>query len=81
MKLKWIVLAVALIVCVAGWLGFGAVMVLGLSQAIKIGAFTGALLATEAVIWAGAFVLGVSIFEARRRIWRGLTGPFRREQA
>jgi hypothetical protein len=37
-----------------------------------------AAFASEAMIWCLAAMLGLSVFEARREIWRTLTRPFRK---
>lgn len=78
MKLKWIVPAVAGVAFVAGWAAVGAGVLMGVDRGAGIALVTAAALATEALFWAGAFALGVSVFEARRRIWRVVSRPFRR---
>ena len=74
MKLKWILPAVAVVVCAAAWAG----MLLGFYLKVDLKTHTmlvtAAALASEAVIWTFAAALGLTVFEARRRIWARLTG-------
>ncbi len=77
----WKVGLLVLVVAVAGgaWAGVGLTIWLGLGREIGIFFVMAAAIATEAVIWALALVLGVSVYESRRKIWRALTRQPRAE--
>lgn len=74
---KWILIA-AIVIFAAAWLALAASIALGLDVRIRTGAVIAAAIASEGLIWCAAGVLGLSIFEARQRIWRALARPFSR---
>lgn len=66
----------ALVVCVACWAWtFGTLILFGHPGAARWTAMvTIAAIATEAMVWVGAFTLGWSAFSSRRRWWTRLMG-------
>ncbi len=81
MSIKKIIALVAVLVCISAWTAFGVGMFLDVSTTMKTVLLTVAAFATEGLIWAMAFVLGLTVFEARQKIWRFLTGRGRRDEA
>lgn len=74
---KWIrrsVSSLALTICVACWAStFGSLILLGHPGAAKWTAMvTVSALATEAMLWIGAFTLGWSAFANQRRLWMAI---------
>ena len=69
------VLAVLLLVgAVAAWISLGIGLYLDVSRGARLTLAVVAALATEALFWTVAALLGVSVVEARKRIWRKITG-------
>lgn len=66
----------ALAICLGCWaFTFGTLMLFGHPGAARWTAMvTVSAFATEATIWVGAFTLGWSAFESRRRLWTRITG-------
>ena len=56
------------------WAGFGLVLYLDLDRGARISLVLVAAVTTEALFWTTAALLGVSVVEARKRIWRKITG-------
>ncbi len=80
-KWKKIVLGAVAAVVALAWVALAVALVLGVQtvgKAAWIAVVTFAAVATEVGIWITAAVLGLSIFQARKRIWQWMTGPFRR---
>lgn len=75
-RLKWLIGVVAALLFLGSWGAVIAIPLLGLDRQSWVIAVTAAAFATEGLFWAGAAILGVSVFEARRRIWRGLRRLF-----
>jgi hypothetical protein len=67
---------VALLICIGCWaVTFAGFALYGLPGKDKwIGIMIIACFATEALFWVGAFTLGWSIFDNRRRLWERITG-------
>jgi len=61
------------IVCLLCWLALGIGLVLDTPRNTLIVLVTVAAVATEGLFWLAAAVLGVTVFQARHRIWRWLT--------
>lgn len=78
MKLKWILLSIG-VVCAAAWAAMFLGLYLGVDLKTRTVLVTLAALSGEALIWMSAATLGMTVFEARRRIWARLTAPFRRD--
>ncbi len=70
-----LITGVVAVVAAAGWIGLGVGLFI-----FKVPQETGLVLAliaafaTEALMWSVAALLGLSVVEARKRIWRRLTG-------
>lgn len=68
------VLAVLLLVAaVAGWISLGIGLYLDVERGTRLTLAIVAAVATEALFWTTAALLGVSVVEARKRIWRKIT--------
>lgn len=65
---------VLLILAVCGWAGFGIALSLDVDRGLRLGLAVAAAVATEALFWTVAALLGVSVVEARKRLWRRVTG-------
>jgi len=69
------VLAVLLLVAaVAAWISLGIGLYLDVERGTRLTLAIVAAVATEALFWTTAALLGVSVVEARKRIWRKITG-------
>ena len=69
--------AVALALVLA-WGGLFAGFVFGVSKTVWIVLVTAAAIATEVAFWVVAAILGISVVQARGRIWTWLRRPFSR---
>jgi len=68
-------LAVALLaLAIAAWISLGVGLYVGVDKGVRIGLAVAAAVLTEGLFWTVAALLGVSVVEARKRIWRRLTG-------
>ena len=56
------------------WIAMGVGLALGMDGGLRIALVTAAAIALEAGFWITAAILGVSVFESRRAIWRYITG-------
>ena len=63
-----------LVGAVAAWISLGIGLYLDVSRGARLTLAVVAALATEALFWTVAALLGVSVVEARKRIWRRITG-------
>lgn len=68
--LAWGLLGLA----VCGWVAFGIGLYLDVDRGLRLGLALVAAVATEALFWTVAALLGVSVVEARKRIWHRITG-------
>lgn len=59
---------------VAAWIALGVGLYLDVSRQTRIILAVVAAVATEALFWSIAATLGLSVFEARKRIWKKITG-------
>lgn len=70
----WTLAALLAVAAVSAWIALGVGLWMDAQRgAIFVLAIVAAL-ATEALFWTCAAALGVTVFEARRRIWRRITG-------
>lgn len=69
---KWWVVGTGAVVCLLSWLAMGIGLALGVEFTTRLVLVTIAAVATEALIWLTAGAFGLSVFEARRSIWRYL---------
>lgn len=73
-KFLW-ALAVLFGVCAIGaWVSLGVGLYLDVERSTRLILAVVAAVATEVLFWTCAAALGVSVFEARKRIWRRITG-------
>ncbi|MBU1187981.1 MAG: hypothetical protein KKC01_03020 [Gammaproteobacteria bacterium] len=61
------------IVCLLCWLALGIGWVMDTTRNTLIVLVTATAVATEGLFWLAAAVLGVTVFQARRKIWRWMT--------
>lgn len=66
--------ALILVVAVCGWISLGVGLYLDVDRGTKFILAIVAAVATEALFWTVAALLGVSVFRARAWIWRKITG-------
>ncbi len=79
MHWKWIPPLIAATVAVLAWGTFGLGLVLDFERPVMfliaiVGAF-----ALEAIMWTMAAALGITVFQARKRIWQRITGGSRQQ--
>ena len=74
---KFALYAVAAVLILA-WGGLLAGFVIGVSKTAWIVLVTAAAIATEVSFWVVAAILGISVVQARGRIWTWLRRPFTR---
>ena len=68
-------LAIGLLaVAIAAWISLGVGLYVGVDKGVRIALAVAAAVSTEGVFWTVAALLGVSVVEARKRIWRAITG-------
>ncbi len=68
-------LALLLLVgAICAWIGLGIGLYLDVDRGARITLAIVAAVTTEALFWTTAALLGVSVVEARKRIWRKITG-------
>ena len=63
----------------AAWIALGVGLYLDVSRQTRLILVVAAAVATEALFWSVAATLGLSVLEARKRIWRKITGRGRAE--
>src|SRR6185295_18830844 len=74
-KIMWWVAGIVGAFAVVVWIGFFAGAKMGLlDKPTAIAIATVGALALEGTVWSIAAAIGVSVFEARKRIWRYVTG-------
>lgn len=61
-------------VVVLAWIVAAIVAIAFEAREVRVGALLGAALVTEGALWGGAALVGVSVVQARKQIWRRLTG-------
>ncbi|MFW5661724.1 MAG: hypothetical protein ACOC05_10110 [Oceanicaulis sp.] len=74
MFIRRLLAGLAALVCLAAWAVVGASVLLDWERSTTIVVLVVALLATEALFWICAGLLGWKAFENRAKIWRRLTG-------
>lgn len=70
----WTLAGLLGVCAVCGWIALGVGLYLDVSRGTRLILAVVAAVATEATFWTCAAALGVSVFEARKRIWRRITG-------
>lgn len=69
---RWLLIAGGA-VCLACWIALGLGIAMEVSRGTLFVLATLAAVATEGLFWLAAAVLGVTVFQARRRIWNWLS--------
>ena len=62
------------VAAVAAWAALGVGLYMDVSRQTRIILAVVAAVVTEALFWSVAATLGLSVFEARKRIWKKITG-------
>ena len=70
----WLLSAVVAAAAVAAWAAVGVGYWMEVSRGTWVILVVVAALATEGLFWALAAALGLSVLDARKRIWRWITG-------
>ena len=73
---KWWLIAIAAAICVASWIALAAGLLLGVGFTPRLVLATAAALSTEGLMWLVAAVLGLRLFEARRKVWQRVRAVF-----
>ena len=73
-KLRWI--AAAASVSLLAWLALGAGIVLDAGTGTMFVLASAAAVTTEGTIWLAAALLGVSVFQVRRKLWESVRNRF-----
>ena len=79
MAWKKLVLAIVWIAALASWGALAAFYFTDPSLGAWAAAVTGVAVLTEIAFWTTAAVLGITLWEGRKAIWRFVTRPFRRK--
>ncbi|WP_339928951.1 hypothetical protein [uncultured Brevundimonas sp.] len=70
----WTLAAFLGVAAVCGWVALGIGLWMDVERTTRLVLAIVAAVATEALFWTVAAALGVSVVEARKRIWRRITG-------
>lgn len=70
----WTLAALLAVAAVSAWIALGVGLWMDATRGTIFVLAIVAALATEALFWTCAAALGVTVFEARRRIWARITG-------
>lgn len=73
-RILWAVVGLAVVFSICAWISVFVGYQMEVSRSTWIILVTVAALSIEAVIWSTAAAVGLKVFEARRKIWRALTG-------
>lgn len=73
-RVMWALTGLVFIAAVCAWIALGVGLYMGVGFTPRLILATAAAVTTEATFWLTAATIGVSVFEARRRIWRYVTG-------
>lgn len=74
---KWIWIALAGGACVLSWVALAVGIALEAGTGAMLVLATLAALTTEGTVWLAALLLGVSVYQARRRLWEKLRRSLR----
>jgi hypothetical protein len=77
-KLKNLVGIAGLAAFLASWIAVGVAYFIHVEKSTWVTLVVIAAFASEALFWCIAFMLGLGIVEARRKIWAWLKQPFRK---
>lgn len=73
-RFLWTLAGLVAVVAVCGWISLFVGLGLGVGRETRLILAVVAAVSSEALFWIAAAALGVSVFEARKRIWRRITG-------
>ncbi|MFC7379844.1 hypothetical protein [Brevundimonas sp. GCM10030266] len=73
-KFLWTLAGLVGVCAVCGWVSLGVGLYLDVPKSTRLILAVVAAVATEVTFWTCAAALGMSVFEARTRIWRKITG-------
>ena len=73
-KFMWSLVIALAIAAVVAWIALGIGLYMGVEFKPRLILAVAAALTTEGLFWTTAAALGVSVVEARKRIWRRITG-------
>jgi hypothetical protein len=75
---RWIIVWGLASISAASWLAVCVGLVVRFSLPIWTGIVTAAAVSTEVLFWAAAGALGVTVIQARHRLWARIVRPFRK---
>jgi hypothetical protein len=70
----WVITAILAVIVVCAWIAVYIGFQMDFDKPTMIGILTVTALSMEGLFWNIAAAVGVSVFEARKRIWRFVTG-------
>jgi hypothetical protein len=76
-KWKWIVVSAVGSLCLTAWVAMGVGLFVRFNIRIWTLIVTAAAVSTELFFWVLAATLGVTVFQARRRLWANIAKQFR----
>jgi hypothetical protein len=79
-RFKWIIVSAVASVCGASWLAVCIGLAVRLSLPIWTGIVTVAALSSEILFWTVAGALGVTVIQARHRLWDWIVKPLQRRR-
>jgi hypothetical protein len=80
LKFRWIVLATVGSICLASWAAVCAGFFVRFTLRVWTGIVTVAAISTEMLFWSLAAALGVTVIQARHRLWAWALSPMRRHR-
>ena len=80
LKFRWILLAAVGIICLASWAAVCVGFFVRFTLRVWTGIVTTAAVSTEILFWSLAAALGVSVIQARHRLWAWLLSPLHRHR-
>ena len=79
LRWKWLLPITAGAISLTAWITFAVGMAADWSKPVMFVLATIGAFGLEGVIWGTALALGISVFQARRELWRRLTSLSRQE--
>jgi len=73
-RFLWTLAALIGVCAIGAWISLGVGLYLDVERGTRVILALAAAVSTELLFWTCAAALGVSVFEARRRLWRKITG-------
>ena len=78
LKFQWILLGAVASLCLASWAAVCVGFFVRFSLRVWTAIVTTAAVSTEVLFWALAAALGMTVIQARRRLWAWVVSPLRR---